>query len=251
LDPGTVLITPELPFNFYSDNSLTAPLNWIYDSENNSTDLQYLILDLEARLGKEITDFNPEIQIEHYYRAKSFSGSMTDSLYFFYNPPSCLHIYNSKDSFPLPVSKYHIPDAQSLSNVERILPAGNNPASPPSHIFGDEPEPNWCYYYQKAELARQFSRWDEVVLLGDQAQTLINDLNSSNAHELIPFIEGYGNSGKFDKSEYLSILLLKLNPDIKPMLCKTWDRIGTNSDIVENYREEFIQIYKDISCSSD
>ena len=250
IEYGTVLITPELPFTYFSDNSLTAPLNWIYDPNNNSTNLEYLILDLESRLDKEITDFNPDNQIEHFYRAKSFSGSMENSIYFQFNPPQCLRIYNSEYEYPLPESKYHVQEALSLSNTERILFFTENPAIPPDQIFGNKPELNWCYYYQKAELARQTARWDEVAILGDQAETLINSLNSKNANELIPFIEGYGFSGQIDKSGKLSILGLKLNPEIKPLLCKTWDRIGKNSNLVENYQEDFFQIYYDLGCES-
>jgi hypothetical protein len=202
-------------------------------------------------LEEEINDFNPDSQIEHFYRAKSFSGSMGDSIYFHYNPPNCLQIYNPVDAFPPPVSKYHTQEALSLSNIERIISTPDTPATPPFHIFGEEPAPNWCYYYQKAELARQFSRWDDVALLGDQAEKLIKDLNSNNAHELIPFIEGYGISGQIDKSVKLSNLLLNLNRNIKPLVCKTWDRIGNNSDAVENYKKEIFQFYKDIDCGSD
>ncbi len=251
LEPGTVLITPELPFNYFSDNSLTAPLNWTYDPENISKDLEYLILDLESRLGKEIADFNPDKPIEHFYRAKSFSGSMKDSLYFHYDPPQCLHVYNPGNGYPPPDSRFHVQEALSLSNVERILHTADAPAVPPVNIIGDEPEPDWCYYYQKAELARQYSRWDEAALLGDQAEAFMNNLNSNNAQELLPFIEGYGLSGQMDKSERLSFLGLKLNPEIKPLLCKTWDRIGNNSGSNENYKEDFIQIYRDLGCNSD
>ena len=34
-----------------------------------------------------------------------------------------------------------------------------SPAIPPNAVFGPEPEHNWCYYYQKAELARQQGDW--------------------------------------------------------------------------------------------
>ena len=213
--------------------------------------LRYLILDLESRLGKEIVDFNPDKTIEHFYRAKSFSGSMKDSLYFHYDPPQCLYIYSPENGYSPPDSRYHVQEALSLSNVERILHTADAPAVPPVNIIGDEPEPDWCYYYQKAELARQYSRWDEAALLGDQAEALINKLNSNNAQELLPFIEGYGISGQLDKSERLSFLGLKLNPEIKPQLCKTWDRIGNNSGSIKNYKENFNQIYRDLGCNSD
>ena len=57
IQEGTILMTPILPSLQYSDNSLTAPLNWIYAPENTSTELAYLMLSLESRLGDLIFDF--------------------------------------------------------------------------------------------------------------------------------------------------------------------------------------------------
>ena len=44
--------------------------------------------------------------------------------------------------------------------------------SPPPMLFGPEPPHTWCYYFQKADLARQRGDWDEVARLGDEAREL-------------------------------------------------------------------------------
>ena len=87
--------------------------------------------------------------------------------------------------------------------------------------------------------------------MADKAEALKKNLNSNYAYELIPFIEGYGFSGQIEKSRDLSIFGLKLNPNLKPLLCITWDRIGNNSDSVKNNPEELLRIYRELGCKSD
>lgn len=74
------------------------------------------------------------------------------------------------------------------SDPNAILLNGEAP-TPPSDIFGDEPHHEWCYYYQKADLARQRGDWEEVARLGDEAQKL--GLLPVDAIEWLPFLQAY------------------------------------------------------------
>ncbi|MFN2303884.1 MAG: hypothetical protein ACK2TV_09145, partial [Anaerolineales bacterium] len=53
LEPGTTLVINDMPFlNLYSDNSLTAILNWTYAPEKVSKDMDYMMYYLSVRLGR-------------------------------------------------------------------------------------------------------------------------------------------------------------------------------------------------------
>lgn len=69
---------------------------------------------------------------------------------------------------------------------------------PPSIVFGPEPEHGWCYYYQKATLARQKEDWDEVRRLGDEANAK-NVFYTATEIEWLPFIQAYTLTGDTDK----------------------------------------------------
>lgn len=69
---------------------------------------------------------------------------------------------------------------------------------PPSIIFGLEPEHGWCYYYQKATLARQKEDWDEVRRLGEEANAK-NVFYTATEIEWLPFIQAYTLAGDTDK----------------------------------------------------
>jgi hypothetical protein len=50
LEPGTVLFSQELPFNYYTDLSLTAPINMIYTVEPPDDDVAYAFYFPSVRL---------------------------------------------------------------------------------------------------------------------------------------------------------------------------------------------------------
>jgi hypothetical protein len=105
----------------------------------------------------------------------------------------CVHVYDSKQ---LEISNLNTPInnlAAAYSNIDQIITNGNSP-TPPSDVFGKEPAHTWCYYYQKASLARQQHDWAEVARLGDEA--IAKNYNAYDPLEWVPFMEGYINVGR-------------------------------------------------------
>jgi len=88
---------------------------------------------------------------------------------------------------------------------------------PPETIFGEEPAHDWCYYYQKADLARQRGDWDEIVRLGEEAARL--NLQPYDSIEWMPFIEGYAYSGEKDHAQDLASIVNE-NPYYRHQVCE-------------------------------
>ncbi|RPI93667.1 MAG: hypothetical protein EHM40_09105 [Chloroflexi bacterium] len=76
----------------------------------------------------------------------------------------------------------------SKSKLDNVLSGADQPV-PPASIFGVEPEHDWCFYYQKADLARQQGDWEEIVRLG--AETAKLGLHPNDQIELMPFLQAY------------------------------------------------------------
>ena len=74
------------------------------------------------------------------------------------------------------------------SKIENIVPTGEAPL-PPRYSFGLEPPHEWCYYYQKADLARQQDDWQKVFALGEEARKL--GLQPNDQMEWMPFLQAY------------------------------------------------------------
>jgi len=76
----------------------------------------------------------------------------------------------------------------SNSKLDNVIDDAAQPI-PPQSIFGNEPEHDWCFYYQKADLARQRGDWNEVIRLGEEAEKL--GLHPNDQIELMPFLQAY------------------------------------------------------------
>jgi len=223
LEPGTTLVSSDLPLRFYSDNSLAGPLNWVYSPENPSASMEYMFYYASVRSERKLL-FKAGQPIDQDYLAASFTGSTAQMVALVFSPPACLRILDP-DFDPL---NYMVPElmrqASELSRAQWILPAGVRPqAHLTPVIFGPEPAHTWCYYYEKAALAAQLENWDEVVALGEAAFNLGDYPN--DPMERLPFIEGYAHTGNWTRALEISQEAAAITPLMQPILCRLWQRI--------------------------
>lgn len=226
LMPNTlVLMNERLSFN--ADNSISAPLNWIYAPDLSGDRIPYVLFYPTNRLGRSLPDLKKDIPIRYSYIAGEFNGSTSQAVVFYYDPPACLRLLDpeldSDNRFILDRSLMR--EAAALSNADRIL--AEQTAVMPA-IYGPEPAHNWCYYFQKADLARQFDDWDEVVRLGDIAFNLGDYPN--DPLERFVFIEGYAHAGQWERALDLSEESHRISKEfVGPLLCRLWERIETET----------------------
>jgi hypothetical protein len=224
LQPNTLLLTDHFPMRYYSDNSLTAPINWMYAPEERSHHLPYLLYYLDIRLGRATFPTLAHDQpVTREYRTMTFTGSTGQALVLYYLPPACLKIVDPQlDAFnpELPAA---VRQAIHLSDVGTILPAAARPPDAPMHILGGEPAHNWCYYYEKADLARQLGDWPQVAELGDRAFAL-NEYPNGVTERLV-FAEGYAHVGRWEDAARLAEETYRITPSLGPLVCALWERI--------------------------
>jgi hypothetical protein len=138
-------------------------------------------------------------------------------------------------------------EASALSNADRVL-AAQSAVMP--EIYGPEPNQGWCYYFEKAELARQFGHWEEVVRLGDTAFKL-NDY-PNNPVERFVFIEGYAHVGKWVRAVELSKVSYQVSKSyVGPLLCQLWERIETETTGGVERSEALSEVKNMFSCTSE
>jgi hypothetical protein len=221
LDPGTTLIAHELDVTHYSDNSLTGPLNWIYAPDNHTTQMSYMLYYPTVRLGAGLPGLEKGLPIDQNYLAARFLGSTDQAVALVYNPPACLRVLDPA----LDSKNWMVPEEiRKALPLASTQPIHDGPAlSLPEELFGVEPEHTWCYYFEKADLARQQEDWQKVVELGDQAFSLGDYPNDPS--ERLPFIEGYAHTGNWEQALDLSRQTAKITPVMNPVLCQLWKRL--------------------------
>lgn len=226
LKPNTLVLMNE-ELSFYADNSISAPLNWIYAPANHSDQIEYVLFYPTNRLEHSIPALKKDLPIQYDYIAGQFNGNTSQAVAFYYAPPACLRLlepdidvnnrFISDDS--------HMREAAALSNADQILDSAQ--AIMPA-AYAPEPAHGWCYYFEKADLARQFGKWPEVVSLGEKAFKLSDHPN--NPVERFVFIEGYAHTGDWDRAVKLSSEAYKVSKEyVGPLLCQLWQRIETET----------------------
>lgn len=221
LQPGTTLFSNDLPMRAYSDNSLTAPLNWIYGGTSPKPALEYLLLWPSVREGRVLKSYLPGQPFSKDYLVAPFNGNTDQVVAFYFNPPACLRVLDptiERDNQMLPAQ---LREAAALSDARWIETSPT--AILPVTLYGSEPPHGWCYYFERADLARQQGDWQTVAELGDAAFAL-GDYPNDPA-ERMPFIEGYAHLGRWDEAVQLSQDSLAVTPLMQPPLCALWQRI--------------------------
>ena len=244
---ATGILPPEdlRVFNYYADNSLAAALNWIYAPDNHSDQIDYLLLYPKSRIGGSLPSFEKDQPINYDFLAGTFEGNTSQVVAFYYAPPACLRVLDPE----IDTVNRFIPDetlmreAATLSSSAWILP--EETATMPK-VYGSEPSRGWCYYFEKADLARQMKDWEEVVRIGEKAFAL--DDHPNDPVERFVFIEGYAHAGKWARAQELSMESYRVSKEyVAPMLCSLWSRIAREtapeaeqSAAVQAMREKFL-----------
>jgi hypothetical protein len=248
IKPNTILMTSGLTFDYESDNSLTAPLNWTYAPENTSPQMSYTLLNIESRFGNLLTSYERGQNIDQPYRAAYFQGSTDQTIVFFYQPPRCLKVMDPIEDANLPYKPDYLPPSLPLSNPDLIIQNPAQSARPPRYIFGEEPIHDWCYYFEKAELASQVGAWEQIVKLATRAQPFNKDINRETASELVPFIKGYAHVGQWEQAFQLTLKSFNASPKMQNMLCTTWNIIQISTSQSPEREVTLDQIREEVGC---
>lgn len=246
LEEGTILLTHELPHKYVTDNSLSAALNWVYDPDNRSRDISYMLVYSKARLGSALLpELAPGSTINYLYRTMNFSSTTDQTLVIYYPTGDCLRIldplYTNIEFFP--EAPYMLTDAIFLSDLSLINP-NEEPASTLPSFFGRVDQSNWCYFFQKAELARQSSSWEEIVAI--YKNTFHADLQAKNPTEYLVFAEALIRTGNFDTASALVEGKLVTGGGPVNGTCYTLKRIADSMDW-QNQQTVF-SIAQSINC---
>jgi hypothetical protein len=246
IEPGTAVLTNDIPIFYESDNSLTAPLNWMYAPDSHTSEMEYILYFASVRLGRGLPAVERGLPIQQTYRAAHFEGSTSQILVLFYDPPGCVRFLDlvqddSMHNLPALLSRV-VP----LSDLSLIQSDGSAGARPPASVLGEEPPHGWCYFFEQADQARQNRNWSRVVEMGEQAQALGDRPN--DAAERVPFIEGYAHLGQIDRALEFSFDSIEQEEAVRPMICNAWRRIAAGGALSE--AAPFQTIMTELGCAS-
>jgi hypothetical protein len=194
IQQGTTLFVNYPGINYGDNNdAVDGPANFIYFPEQtNQIPVTYQLYALpqissttnDVLAGKNRSDgyrtHIATVDFDHFLVMSQTSGN------------ACVHALDPR----WPLLSSSDPDQVLViadhSKIDSILSDQESP-KPAPFIFGPEPAHRWCYYFEKADLARQTGDWQKVVELGNESARA--GLHPEDAVEWIPFLQAYAYTG--------------------------------------------------------
>ncbi|MCJ7434688.1 MAG: hypothetical protein MUO77_14475 [Anaerolineales bacterium] len=250
LQSGTLILTHELPLEYETDFSATAMLNWIYAPDFAPPDLPYALIYTRSRLGgSKLPDLEPGTAMIIPYRTVIFRGDTSASITIYAPTSGCLRVLDPVYANDLVYERYtrFLKESIPLSDPSRIITTDKGMPVMPEDLFGKEPSRTWCYFYEKAELARQAGDWEQVAKLGDKA--INQGYAPRDPYEWLPFIEAYALTDDLDKAEKYT--RQAFHADAKPGtgLCQLWKRVQVQGVARSEKVSVSTKMIKELQCA--
>jgi len=257
IEPGTALLTTGMPFYASTDNSLSAGINWLYapelpsgaNAEADARQMPYMIFDINARIGNSLPSLDPDVPLFEEYRVTHFEGNTSQALVFYYHPPRCLKILDLVTDRHYPNKPPYVVAAMPLSRLGLINETSDASTTMPAFL-GPEPKHQWCYYFEKIEMAVQLGQWEKAARLSEQALQVKPELSQDNAPELIPLIYAFAHSGNYDKATELSRQAAMLSKKMHYYTCDTWYYLNRDIQGDPQFDQVYAKMYQEFECDS-
>jgi hypothetical protein len=198
LKDGTVLLATYPSYRPFEDYEVWGPANLIYKPGQAEPTVASEVIEeltaVKAQLGvREVRSMRVLIGIPRDYNHTLVAAWPSQG--------SCVHLLDRRQLEVPATASSLVRSLGRYSDLGQIAPAAA-PTSPPSRIFGVEPDHGWCWFYQTASLARQRGDWARAAQLADEAAA--RDLGPRDPTEWMPFFQAYVNLGRLDEARELA-----------------------------------------------
>jgi hypothetical protein len=222
LKPGTGLFGDGPITTYMGGWADVAAVNTLYGKADGGQLEDYWYFDTNKADLEEILKQTGKLTARKQERL-NFEGQQSDNLVvqFRSQPNQCLWMLTQEDAAN-PFLTNPVKRALPLSNLSRVLPERVENTFP-RNIFGAEPPHTWCYYYQKAQLARQSGQWEQMLALWKEAQS--KGYNPKVPTEYEPFIQAAAHMDDWNLALDLTRRAVAVNNGVRGYMCASWARL--------------------------
>jgi len=244
LVPETMIQTYQFPeTEFWTGQALTAFLNWTYSDEIPERKIDYFYFIENSGQKNTITNQNANQPVNIDFRTYTFEGNTSQSIYIIFATDGCLRVLDPSITPPETVidqTKTTFPGTKN-TDLTRII--NGDGGHIPKQVIGQEPDPDWCYFFEKAEFARQEEDFTQVVSLYEETKDL--GLHPLKPTEYYPFIDSYARTGDWSTAKDLTVGIIPSDSlALNTGLCYLWKNL--DSDFPN--QESTDQIFDLLSC---
>jgi len=250
IKPKTAILSEEEFFSFMGDYPTAYGINLLYTPQGGNFGRERIVNYWFIPLAEFYTTFDEYLNGRPFSTTRagtSFEGESNGSIVVSFDPElgRCLWVIRP-DYAQSKTFSQNMRRLASISFIDRIENSPHNPNSFLHKYLYTNPEQDWCYYYQMADLANQFEKWDEVVNFWETANQ--NGLNPDNGFEYLPFIEAYAHTGDWDTAKKMTLTSQKTMKGIDPLLCHIWNELERDTPASIDKENAFVSVIEDLKC---
>lgn len=247
IESGTAILTDQEVLGVMGEYAVSFSINTAYQVKDFGNTPPYWYFPF-LYTNPNIESLLAGAPLEYSKLSMQFQGNSNQMLLLDFNPEMkrCLWILQPQDTNLRLVSE----DVRKLAAGSDInlIKLSDKEVVPPEEIYGKQNSQTWCYFFQKADLARQYQEWDGIIKLWNESQSLGE--RPDNGFEYIPFIEGFGNTEDWGKVKELTKFANKITAGLEPSLCSALDRLAINAPESLERDETILSLKDDLSCTN-
>ena len=247
LQPDTLILSERELFPKVGVYPTSFAINTIYPQSRDTDQVDYWFLTIPKYFGNDMESFRKGMPVNAGHWQAWFNGQSTNAIVIDYPTDSshCLWVLGPEDELN-PLITDITRTSLKVSEFSRILKdSGNDPSQ--WDTIGDELPKNWCFYYEKAELARQYDDWVTVQKIWEQSKEFHGDAN--NGVELSPFIDGFIHLAEFQQATELTQRSKADGYGMKQYLCKIWEKGLAGQELDTDQNTLVNNITSDLDCT--
>jgi hypothetical protein len=248
---GTAFVSSGLPFSYVGDYAVGFGINTLYGMNSGQNELPLWWFNAGRQWGIDATqEMTTTDEISYQMRNLTYTGSVADLVGLVYNPSrGCLRVLDPVYALAPPMDDYQMHELNTalldISHPQQILQSDQD-LQFSQIIFGKEQKESWCYFYQKADLARQYEDWGTISALYEQSQA--QQLSPQHGAEYVPFILAAANQQQWETAVKLTRDAAALTPKMEPMLCALWKSLPETSPPISGQVTANAQLREFLHC---
>lgn len=235
IEEGVTLLAMYPGSPLAEDYFIWGPANMIYYPEKQSNNPVVIKLPAAVLDGNTVTQVTTNAGIETPLRRGNYLerdfGNVLVMVQSSEN--SCVRFINGASPELNSYDDGRIVMVAPHSRLEAVATDGEIPTVP-EHVFGSEPERGWCFYYQRADLARQRGEWEKIPALRDEA--LDKGYYPNDPLEWIPFMQAYAVQGNVEEIREMTKLVV-LDRYLRLQVCNNMKYLVENETLSSEVNE--------------
>ncbi|MFN8382744.1 MAG: hypothetical protein U0V02_12425 [Anaerolineales bacterium] len=247
VEKGTTFLTDEEVLGVMGEYAVSFSINTTYQVKDFGNNPPYWYFPFYYT-NPDVNALLQGVPLEYSKLSMNFAGNSKQMLLLSFNPElnRCLWVMQPQD-MNLRLVSNDMSQLSAGSDINLIKQAEGKEPTLPEDIYGKQNTQTWCYYFEKADLARQYGQWDDVVKLWNESQTVGE--RADNGFEYIPFIEGLGHTEDWGQVKSLTKFSKKITAGLEPSLCSALDRLSVSAPASQERDDTITNLKDDLKCS--